>query len=662
MPNPLTSGGSTPSGATNPTNPVNGLYPTTLRSKTNFPMFKQVLNTMRFGLITPLTSFECVPSDDIALNTDRRLDSYTLASPLMSQLRWHHAHFAVPKSAIYYNTYNKLFVNPKKGDDADPDDCRALFNFNDYFNWVKQGVTTSPTGAFSRFTRAAFIALLFNALNPGEFVPYLLRMCPVKSTAFFGASNLLTQAISSVEIPDILETWSLTILQYGETTIYGYVFGPGRDNLKEFTRFLDDVLFFSGSVINLTVLGDNYTYMDGIFNAISSAVTASFNATIFSDKPVNIEHVISYQLGCVQFFTNADVDFIYSAELYRQNMESLISAAGFSHSYFSWNGIRIFYDWCSSYYLNKLYSITITSVPAVMYVIAYYANLFSLNRSLKYGDMVNGGYVEPLAVGDVSAPVSGNAFGNLSVSAVDTTISILREKYLNLVNSVSSTIQAYSSAVFGVVPDALPPEPKFMSHSVDSINDIVNVNTAQAQGVQQANLSSRSSRREYVSHFNQETIIVSCDWFDVIASYRSNVSPFANKKDRFDYFLPQMQNIGMQPVYTAYIDSLRGADATTFDLIYSYLPNDYEYKQMVSEASGAFSTGYLPSWAFIDLKEISNSHIDPYSIRYYPTQFDDFYKSLTSLGANRFHFICSTVFHYNASRPMEFNPGILMRS
>lgn len=661
MPNPLSSGGSTPNSATNPTNPVNGLYPTTLRSKTNFPMFKQVLNTMRFGLITPVTSFECVPNDDIALSVDRRLDSYTLSSPLMSQVRWHHAHFAVPKSAIYFNTYSKLFVNPKKGDDADPDNCRALFNFSNYFNFITNNIknidSTTP-----RYVLAGFIALLFNALNPAEFVPYLLRVVPIKSSLFFSASNTLTQAFDSVDIPDILETWSLHVIENGDETIYGYVFGPGVDNKKEFTRFLDDILFFSASISDLDVLGGDYTYMDGVFDAISNyCKTVLSNNTIFSSQLVNIEHVICYQLGCAQFFTNSDVDYIYTAELYRQNMESLVSASGFSIQFFNWNGIRIFYDWCSSIYLGKLYTIS-SSSDAVMYCIAYYANLFALNRSLKYGDMVNGGYIEPLAIGDVVAPVTGTAFGNLAVSAVDTTISILREKYLNLVNSVSSTIQAYSSAVFGVIPDTLPPEPKFMSHSVDTVNDVVNVNLAESQGTQQANLSSRSSRRDYVSHFNQETIIVSCDWFDVIAAYRTNVSPFANKRDRFDYFLPQMQNIGMQPVYTAYIDSLRGADSLTFDLTYSYLPNDYEYKQMVSEASGAFATGYLPSWAFIDLKTISSSHIDPYSIRYYPCQFDEFYKSLVSIGANRFHFICSTILHYNASRPMEFNPGILMRS
>lgn len=658
MPNPLTSGGSTPSGATNPTNPVNGLYPTTLRSKTNFPMFKQVLNTMRFGLITPLSAFECVPSDDVALNTERRLDSYTLSSPLMSQLRWHHAHFAVPKSAIYFNTYSKLFVNPKKGDDADPDNCRALFNFDAYFKWIRDGVTYSTT-SIPRHVRALFIALFVNALNPGEFLPYLLRVCPVKSTNFFTASNLLTLTFDSVAVPETLQTWYLTVFENGSSTKYGYVFGPGRDNKKEFTRLLDDLLFFSASVTELK--SEELTYMDNVFSAFSSLVTSSFNSTIFSEKPVNIEHVIAYQLGCAQFFTNGDVDYIHTAELYRQNMESLLSSIGINMTFFNWNGIRIFYDWCSYVYIGKLLFEPPTS-SQVCYSIAFFANLFTLNRSLKYGDMVNGGYIEPLAVGDATAPVSGNSFGSLAVSAVDTTISILREKYLNLVNSVSSTIQAYSSAVFGVIPDVLPPEPKFMSHSVDSVNDVVNVNVAESQGKQQANLSSRSSRRDYVSHFNQETIIVSCDWFDVIASYRSNVSPFANKKDRFDYFIPQMQNIGMQPVYTAYIDSLRGADSLTFDMIHSYLPNDYEYKQMVSEASGAFATGYLPSWAFIDLKEISNNHIDPYAIRYYPTQFDEFYKSLVSIGANRFHFICSTIFHYNASRPMEFNPGILMRS
>lgn len=656
MPNPLVSGGTAPSGATSPVNPVNGLYPSTLRSKTNFPIFKQILNTCRFGNITPVDSFECVPDDDIALNVDRRLDSYTLSSPMLSQLRWHHAHFCVPKQAIYYNTYSKLFVNPKKGDDVVPTTVRALVNFHQLYQSVYNYVSNSSTTSVSFRDRIVGIVLLYQMYNFSENPLYLLRLVAPTSRTAFSLPNSFAEILTDISWP---ETPELVYLNASSNSspkgiTHGYYFGSGVNNLSSLTRFIDDVLFYSASISSFEDTSGNL--LAEIFSKLQSKLQSNY----FPDFDVNIEHLIAFQLGACQFFTNSDVDFVYTSELFRQNMESIQSivfGTSVSH-WFAWNGIRIFYDWCSNYIIKDMY-LSSDSDSSALYKFGFWLNLIALPRSLKYGDMVNSGYVEPIAVGDTTIPVNGDAIGSLSTSAVDTTIGILRERYLHLVNSAPSTIQAYSAAVFGVVPDVLPPEPRFITHHVDNINDVVNVNTAEDQGTQNANLSSRSSRNEYVTHVNQESIIVSCDWFDVISAYRSNLSPFALKKDRFDYFIPQLQNIGMQSVPTAIVD-MTATGVNPLDNIFSYLPNDYEYKQSLSVASGAFATGYLPSWCFIS--DVDLSHITPLTIRFEPSDFDQFYKSLTSLNANRFHYIVSSVFHYNASRPMEFSPGVLMRS
>ena len=656
MPNPLVSGGTAPSGATSPVNPVNGLYPSTLRSKTNFPIFKQVLNTCRFGNITPVDSFECVPDDDIALNVDRRLDSYTLSSPMLSQLRWHHAHFCVPKQAIYFNTYSKLFVNPKKGDDVIPQEVRALVNFYSLYQGIYQFLSKSSNNIVQYALGFAFCYQMYNfSENPA----YLLRLIAPAIRDSFDVPNELAIVFNEIQWPTVPELVSITANNSSAPRgiVHQYYFGSGLNNLSTFTRIIDDILFYSASI---TDIEDTKEGSEGLLYSIFNKLFPRLSSFSFLPNfDVNIEHLIAFQLGCCQFFTNSDVDFVYTSELFRQNMDSiqgLFIDDTITRS-FNWNGIRIFYDWCSSALLSNCYI-----GPNEAYFnqkVGFWLNLISLPRSLKYGDMVNSGYVEPIAVGDTTIPVNGDAIGSLSTSAVDTTIGILRERYLHLVNSAPSTIQAYSAAVFGVVPDVLPPEPRFITHHVDNINDVVNVNTAENQGMQNANLSSRSSRNEYVTHVNQESIIVSCDWFDVISAYRSNLSPFALKKDRFDYFIPQLQNIGMQSVPTPIVD-MTATGANPLDNIFSYLPNDYEYKQSLSVASGAFATGFLPSWCFIS--DVDLSHITPLTIRFEPCDFDRFYKSLTSLNANRFHYIVSSVFHYNASRPMEFSPGVLMRS
>lgn len=652
MPNPLVTGGSAPNGATAPVNPVNGLYPSTLREKNNFPINIQVLSTNRFGEISPIYAFECVPDDDIALSMENRLDSYTLASPLLSQLRRHTAHVAVPKQAIYYNNWSKLFVNPKKGDDVVPANVRALFNVKSLYDQLYTVILGKTNIDSLSWCTLAFCLEL---ISPSSLL-YRLRLWQsglkdYGSSVFDGISELILHGDQSFATtvsvtPNISGSLENPTYQYDLTKIGGL------------RSFFNDILFFTPAGIKfMAFTGGSPADTNGqaLYDAILALLPKVKELAFAYDKPVNIEHAISYQLACVQFFSNSDVDYVYTSELYRQNMESLVSLCGYDISYYSWNGIRIFYDWCSSSVLNGVLSQIKAGGLTLSYCVSFFINLFCLQRSLRYGDMTNSCFLEPLAVGGSTADVSGSSFGELSVSAVDTTIALLRQRYLHLVNSAPSTIQSYSASVFGVVPDVLPPEPRFISHHVDNINDVVNVNTAESQGVQNANLMSRSNSREFVSHFNQETIIISCEWFDCMQAYPGNLSPFALKSDRFDYYIPQLQNIGMQAVPSVLI-SPDIADET----IFGYLPNDYEYKQALSICNGAFSTDFLPSWAFV--YRDNPSFISPFSIRHRPVEFDQFYKSQSGFGANYFHFIQSHVLHFNASRPMEFSPGVLMRS
>lgn len=657
MPNPLVSGGSAPNGATAPVNPVNGLYPSTLRDKNNFPINIQVLSTNRFGEISPIYAFECVPDDDISLSMENRLDSYTLASPLLSQLRRHTAHVAVPKQAIYYNNWSKLFVNPKKGDDVLPDNVRALLNVKTLYQQLYSVILNrSVVDSLSWCT----LAFCLELLSPSSLF-YRLRLWQAGITDF-GASIYegISQEILHAD-QSFANKVTIRVTSYGsqDSPVYSY----DLHSLSGFRSFLNDLLFFTPADISFMEFSggsDGETsFGTNLYEALFAHLPAPSLLNTAYNKPVNIEHAIAYQLACVQFFSNSDVDYVYTSELYRQNMESLAALCGYDIPFYSWNGIRIFYDWCSASVLSGILGLIKagSSVSVLSYIVSFFINICCLQRSLRYGDMSNSCYLEPLAVGGSSADVSGTSFGELSVSAVDTTIALLRQRYLHLVNSAPSTIQAYSASVFGVVPDVLPPEPRFISHHVDNINDVVNVNTSgtDTQGTQNANLVSRSNVREFVSHFNQETIIVSCEWFDCMQAYPANLSPFALKSDRFDYYLPQLQNIGMQSVPRVLIGF-----APDDESAFGYLPNDYEYKQALSICNGAFSTDFLASWAFVyrDYPSV----ISPFSIRHRPVEFDQFYKSLTGIGANYFHFIQSHILHYNASRPMEFSPGVLMRS
>ena len=424
--------------------------------------------------------------------------------------------------------------------------------------------------------------------------------------------------------------------------------------------FFDDLLYHNVSVTTVSFPIVLKQIIDS-FVAVSAKSGMSPTSWFFNTE-VNIESLCAYQLLCAQFMTNSSIDPVYTSELYRQNMQSLLDQSGvvpLADSYFVWNGIRISYDWCSYQLISKsIENITDSSSDdEYLPFLGYLCNLLLPVRSLRYGDMINGCFSQPLAVGDVNAPVDGSALDSLTVSAVSMTETILSQRFLNLVNSAPSTIQSYSAAVFGVVPDYLPPEPRMYVHTVDDMNDVVNVNSADDQGTQNSSLSVRSNRNEYQQHWNQETFTIGVVWFDAIQSYAGALSPFALKFDRMDYFIPQLQDIGMQPVRLCY-----GFGSADPSLIYGYLPNDYEFKQRICFATGAFADNTLPYWAFIRSAGAADAYsINSTSIRHSPAEFDYFYKSLTGYGVGYFHFILSFVFNLSASRPMEFNPGILMK-
>lgn len=680
MANPLVSGGTTPNSATQPGLGVNTLPVATLRQKTNFPISFGTLDTPLFGNITPKFSFECVPNDDIRCRRRSNLDTYSLKSPVKSKIMRHHAYMAVPKQSIMFNTYSKIFVNPKKGDDIDFEDVRALINPKLYGNAILAGLRASDINSSSTTMDMGYylslFALLCDCWSSCNISSRLGRPWTIVPDSFLVSGS--SDVDYSVEVPDIagdLLSSAIENLPDDPVTIGGNIMSAAGTSFKfvlgktssangvqSFRSFIDFMLKNAGDVffsVTNTVL---YPIVQACRNAVIAVFSASGTAPQYYSydllsRPINIEPVVAYQLACSQFMTNDDIDDVFSSELYRQNMESIENLSQDDSpviDYFVWNGIRIYYDWCSSMWLSRMIQL-LSSFK--FHSIIFFCNLFALRESLRFGDMFNTARTQPLAVGDVGAPVVSE-----SVSAVDTTISILRQRYLNLVNSAPNTIRGYSLAVFGVAPDEYPSEPRFISHVQYQLNDDITVNSAGTvggtetttanQGTQTSILRGNNSSFEFQSHFNDFSIIIGVEWYSVQTHYIGVRSPFAFHVDRFDDFIPQMQNIGDVEVD----GQILSGSATSF----GYQSNNYEYKQELSRAFGGFAVGALPSWAFTRGFTNISSVLSPYFIRHHPGEFDRFYASLTGYGDSYFHFICSDWYDINASRPMEYISNILM--
>ena len=607
MANPLVYGGSQPNKATAPAAAVNSLAPAVARQKNTFYMPQQVLQTERFADIMPFFVMDCVPNDDVSFksNVDQRPQS-TFASPLMSQFRKHRGYIAVPKSVIFPRLWSKIFVNPKKGDDVDFDNVQAAFNprtllqaFQNF--WQNSFLKTTPDdeGDSSYFLQSLYVAS--QIFSPYSVLSYLELGCYPVAMSVSGYSSpvnfdfLLLQALKAL------------------------CSGTGEDNGVNITlSFTNGVIrrFFCRSDIDFRAVFDlmkspniswpGCSITDSGLNPISMYPAVqqlkSFTSGNVVNRLINIQRVIAYQMSIAQFFTSDDVDDIFTSELWYQNMNGLIdrlfSTSGFPS--FSYNGISILYEPYSAYVINQLVFKLNTTTSASLsndtsLVLSYFGNLFESARSLRYGDMFNASRMQPLAVGDVNAPVSGN-----NVSAVDMTRATLMQRFLNAVNSVRNTIRGYAAMLYGVQPDDVPIEPKFVAHSVVDLAGNLVANTADNQGNLETNLVLHDGRNEFDIHLNQDTILLGLSWYDCLATYPSPLSPFGLHIDRFDDFNPMLQNIGDVPVPSVIFSSAYGVSTSGGENTFGYLQNDYEYKQSIGRALGGYVTGALGSAAISD--------------------------------------------------------------
>lgn len=117
-----------------------------------------------------------------------------------------------------------------------------------------------------------------------------------------------------------------------------------REMLAEIRSSADwAILYFGTASSPVTITGDiNFT--------------PSWNFVYSSDVPFNFGRCCAYQLAVAEYMTNDKVDHIYSSELYRQYIGSLIksyrnNSGRTDFAYFTYNGVSYQYDHLSGIYL-----------------------------------------------------------------------------------------------------------------------------------------------------------------------------------------------------------------------------------------------------------------------------------------------------------------------
>lgn len=666
MSNPLYSTDMGPNGATAPTKSVNETPVNTRRTHNVFNNSYLNYLTLPFGRIMPYFYMHCVPGDKIPLHSKHTVRSFPMSSPFLNSIKLNKDNFMVPMQAILPNAWELIYKQPQQGDDV-PDDANStldfmpgdqnlfstlLVNFFTSYNTLKTAITEGTIAV--QMVRDLFVTLFTSEL-------------------YFSTSSLFNSL-----------GYHITPLFYNNSAPNGYIsfdsffdvfFGSVQLSIelngKKFTNFSG----YPGTFVSTAELAsllrenlDDVTFYLDYFSVDTNLDYHYFNIPepwVGLDRVINIAPLYAYQLCCAHYYVNPQVDFIYNAQLYRDNVINLVKAYATAASFvqnidtFSYNGISIPYDFLSSHYLNPVVSEfcenPFTSSRALaFYNLSYY--LFGVRESLKFGDYFTDCRTRPYALGTFDAPVVGDG-----VSAIDMTKSIVMQRFANSVIKLRGDFSDYLKGIFGTLPSPDYHFPKYISHSEFDVSSFEVANTADETGQLVTNLQSSEDNFAFEVDVDMPCIIISCCYISVPRSYMQTKDRFYFHKDRFDMFNPMLQYLGDQPVYQRErTDMAKNSD------IFGYQSRNGEYKQRYNVLSGAFMD-ILTSWVFCT-DNVYGAQPDPSLavvqspefIRSHEYEFDRYFSALAgpSLG-HRFHFILVFNNDCQSLRPMEISPGIL---
>ncbi len=669
-------------------NNVNDPTTRVIRGKNQFPQSFQHPSTCQYGLIDVVAAAKCEPGDVFPYKINTDLNTFTLKSPMKSKVTMHTAAFKVPMQALYPRNYDLMFPIPNKGSDVPDVDGpnrsnRAILairqfshNLNRFFS---NAISEERTDMLEHVVRMVFLTesifstgSIFSKLN--------IHLDSCKFTNLLADGNpsnddyyIFDDWFDSVFIPSLRvslltndpqpDFYSAHLEYYDTDEIPDLYFVSDSPDLIGTSSFRNGVrvsfISFDRSV-ELLRQGDwRFILNDTLANA--NLDTLPFNVdSLRLPEFVNIEHILAYQLACAHFFNNPKIDYIYSAQLWRDNMEYL-AAGVVNYPRFEWNGMELLYDVVSSQIMNgdlSLFSFdTDNNLANLDRKISYFLNLFLFQNSLRYGDYFVGSRPEPIAVGDITIQDPSNP--------LEITRRLQMTRLLNKVNISGPRKDDYLRVIFGTrLPDApkdVPIRLTLEDFDVDGF-EVNNTGAEQASedstNITTTNLRLTDSRYMFEVEVEEPCWLIIVQYFDAHRIYSKTIDRFAFHFDRYDDFIPDLQFTGDQDVKQRELLGLAGNDDQAFAYNLRYM----EYKQRYSYASGGF-INRLKSWAMVTDNSDGNpavSHISPSYIRSSPSEFDRFYKSLTgySLGT-RFHFIVVNTNIAVPYRQMVYAPEIL---
>lgn len=645
--NPLYKNNDSPSNSTQPTKAVNRQGVNVHRTHNTFDMSYFHFKTQKFGQYEPFFVMEAVPGDVIPFSNSHNVRALPMSSPFLSSLKLNKDYFLIPNQAIQPNTWEYIFRNPTQGDDI-PEDAHNVF----------------PIFSNGSSILSSFLSLIRNYSEDSS--NSLVLWSLLSAELFLSSGSLLYQLGCKFNIQFIDSD--------GSYFSFDSLFDKFVNSISYLEIELEDGRVFNSddignyAVISLLRFYGSRAFINEIY--VEGFTSYDYHLIISNVDSINLDRLIAYQLSCAQFYVNPNVDFIYNAQLYRDNLYSLWVKAfsdedgvtGTSQILtFPYNGMIIPYDYCSRAYYQRVFNYIVEGLNdftdlEFSLVFDYLNAIFGLRESLRFGDYFTDSRTQPLAVGENNIPVVDG-----SINVIDTSRSIIYQRFRNAVVKLGNNFGDYLRGIFGTEPSPDYHIPKFIIHQDFDVSGFeVSNTTSESQGSIVTNLNTQDDTYVFEVTVDMPCVIIGISYFSIPRAYmQTKDRPFFHK-NRFDMFNPMLQYVGDQPVYNYERTSQTSED------IFGYQSRYNEYKQRYSVVSGGF-TSVLPAWTFVadslfdpvvSFDVISNQ--GPDFIRAHDYEFNRFLSRIPgySLGTG-FHFIVVYNNKCVANRPMEVNPNTL---
>lgn len=699
--------------------PRNDVSPAAPKGFSKFNLSHRFLQTHRFGEITPHESFETIKGakDSVRLMNDT--SSYSLKAPLKTEMFQKRSNFFVPLQAIIRNNWELLVAQPNDGDDV-PQEVDGVVQpgvINDFFSNLLAATFTYGWESTSVVTNARYLYvqnLLKNLLVCESFFSQgsLLKQLyyDFSHCVYFIEHNSRSQKIRTFDaiLERILsalapvDSTSTGIVSYSvswydqdgnitdsfkvvsDSVLIDLPFVNSADRYISFRHFLDlarQNLNFSIDLFSDNVASPWFTSSDGNLVLSSTVGNWLFGDYFVGDsyildylyypiiKSINFDKISAYQIIAAHFFSLDHVDYIYSAELYRQLIQYYVDqiVTDDVDKTFTWNGLKLHYDALSGAMMTKCifnsgYIGFLLSPFTFSFEFCYLTALFSFRHSLRYLDYFTGGRTRPLSVGSSTDPRANInvAVNNNAVNGVEMILAQNAARYLNFAQRVGKKISQWLDKMFpGGVPKPDMHDPQWLSSTGDALNPEQTQNTGAGQLEEAQSITARfkndSNRYMFTIQPDRPGYIICVTYYDVPRAYAYATAKENMHADRYDRFNPFFQYNGSQEVSKQEL-GLAG------DAPFSYQGRYEEYKQNYDVVSGGFVEN-LPGFAFIaDVQSglPMQQNLNPTYVRSWNCELDPFYLALTGYGlAAYFHFIVKNVNIIECVRPMEYAPQLM---